>query len=216
MPVFSHLQGACCKSTHWMVHRQTKTKQMAVMTSFYQYKVWNCSRANLLISDKTLYTLPHTITPQNQNTARSFLPASQHTAKTVRHTSKSNITNCISNTYRNKTQLTSKNGTPIYNSTNRFTDKMRQKWHKHLQKVAFPLPITAKGRSLLWESSPFMWLEIMKSCDQKPINASPWVVFLIEIDCLLHEFTYLQFFSSLVSALLVYCYFPGLKREKQV
>ena len=40
--------------------------------------------------------------------------------------------------------------------------------------------------------------------------------FLIEIDCLLHEFTYLQFFSSLVSALLVYCYFPGLKREKQV
>ena len=40
--------------------------------------------------------------------------------------------------------------------------------------------------------------------------------FLIGIDCLLHEFTYLQFFSSLVSALLVYCYFPGLKREKQV
>ena len=39
---------------------------------------------------------------------------------------------------------------------------------------------------------------------------------IIGIDCLLHEFTYLQFFSSLVPALLVYCYFPGLKREKQV
>lgn len=47
---------------------------------------------------------------------------------------------------------------------------MHQKCHRHLQKVAFPLPITAKGRSLLWESSPLMWLEIMKSCDQKPIT----------------------------------------------
>lgn len=39
---------------------------------------------------------------------------------------------------------------------------------------------------------------------------------IIGIDWLLHEFSYLQFFSSLVPALLVYCYFPGLKREKQV
>ena len=37
---------------------------------------------------------------------------------------------------------------------------------------------------------------------------------IIGIDWLLHEFTYLQFFSSIVPALLVYCYFPGLKREK--
>ena len=39
---------------------------------------------------------------------------------------------------------------------------------------------------------------------------------IVGIDWLLHEFTYLQFFSTLVPALLVYCYFPGLKREKQV
>lgn len=39
---------------------------------------------------------------------------------------------------------------------------------------------------------------------------------IIGIDWLLYEFTYLQFFSSLVPAILVYCYFPGLKREKQV
>ena len=39
---------------------------------------------------------------------------------------------------------------------------------------------------------------------------------IIGIDWLLHEFTYLQFFSTLVPAILVYCYFPGLKREKQV
>lgn len=39
---------------------------------------------------------------------------------------------------------------------------------------------------------------------------------IVGIDWLLHEFTYLQFFSTLVPGLLVYCYFPGLKREKQV
>lgn len=39
---------------------------------------------------------------------------------------------------------------------------------------------------------------------------------IIGIDWLLHEFSYLQFFSTLVPALLVYCYFPGLKREKEV
>lgn len=39
---------------------------------------------------------------------------------------------------------------------------------------------------------------------------------IIGIDWLLYEFTYLQFFSTLVPALLVYCYLPGLKREKQV
>ena len=39
---------------------------------------------------------------------------------------------------------------------------------------------------------------------------------IIGIDWLLHEFSYLQFLSTLVPALLVYCYFPGLKREKQV
>ena len=39
---------------------------------------------------------------------------------------------------------------------------------------------------------------------------------IVGIDWLLHEFSYLQFFSSLVPALLVYCYYPGLKREKQV
>lgn len=39
---------------------------------------------------------------------------------------------------------------------------------------------------------------------------------IIGIDWLWHEFSYLQFFSSLVPALLVYCYFPGLKRGKQV
>ena len=37
---------------------------------------------------------------------------------------------------------------------------------------------------------------------------------IVGIDWLLHDFTYLQFFSSLVPVLLVYCYFPGLKREK--
>ena len=37
---------------------------------------------------------------------------------------------------------------------------------------------------------------------------------IVGIDWLVHEFTYLQFFSSIVHALLVYCYFPGLKREK--
>ena len=30
---------------------------------------------------------------------------------------------------------------------------------------------------------------------------------------LLHEFTYLQFFSSLVPVLLIYSYFPGLQRR---
>ena len=39
---------------------------------------------------------------------------------------------------------------------------------------------------------------------------------IIGIGWLLHEFTYLQFFSSLVPALLVYCYFPGLKRKKHI
>ena len=39
---------------------------------------------------------------------------------------------------------------------------------------------------------------------------------IIGIDWLVHEFSYLQFLSTLVPALLVYCYFPGLKREKQV
>ena len=38
---------------------------------------------------------------------------------------------------------------------------------------------------------------------------------IVGIGWLLHEFTYLQFFSTLVPALLVYCYFPGLKRDKQ-
>ena len=37
---------------------------------------------------------------------------------------------------------------------------------------------------------------------------------IIGIGWLLHDFTYLQFFSTLVPAILVYCYFPGLKREK--
>jgi len=37
---------------------------------------------------------------------------------------------------------------------------------------------------------------------------------IIGIDWLWHEFTYLQFFSSLVPALLVYCYLPGLKTRK--
>ena len=36
---------------------------------------------------------------------------------------------------------------------------------------------------------------------------------IVGIDWLLHEFSYLQFFSSIVPALLVYCYFPGLKRD---
>ena len=34
---------------------------------------------------------------------------------------------------------------------------------------------------------------------------------IVGIDWLLYEFTYLQFFSTLVPALLVYCYLPGLK-----
>ena len=38
---------------------------------------------------------------------------------------------------------------------------------------------------------------------------------IVGIGWLLHEFTYLQFFSTLVPALLVYCYLPGLKRDKQ-
>ena len=38
---------------------------------------------------------------------------------------------------------------------------------------------------------------------------------IVGIYWLLHEFTYLQFFSSLVPALLVYCYFPGLKLALQ-
>ena len=37
---------------------------------------------------------------------------------------------------------------------------------------------------------------------------------IVGIDWLLHKFSYLQFFSTLVPAILVYCYFPGLKREK--
>ena len=39
---------------------------------------------------------------------------------------------------------------------------------------------------------------------------------IVGIDWLLYEFTYLQFFSILVPGLLVYCYLPGLIREKQV
>ena len=38
---------------------------------------------------------------------------------------------------------------------------------------------------------------------------------IVGIYWLLHEFTYLQFFSFLVPALLVYCYFPGLKLALQ-
>lgn len=34
---------------------------------------------------------------------------------------------------------------------------------------------------------------------------------IVGIDWLLHEFTYLQFFSSIVPALLVYCYFQPTK-----
>ena len=37
---------------------------------------------------------------------------------------------------------------------------------------------------------------------------------IVGIYWLLHEFSYLQFFSTLVPAILVYCCFPGLKREK--
>lgn len=36
---------------------------------------------------------------------------------------------------------------------------------------------------------------------------------LVGIGWLLYEFTYLQFFSTLVPAFLVYCYLPGLKRD---
>lgn len=36
---------------------------------------------------------------------------------------------------------------------------------------------------------------------------------IVGIGWLLYEFTYLQFFSTLVSAFLVYCYLPGLKRD---
>ena len=39
---------------------------------------------------------------------------------------------------------------------------------------------------------------------------------IVGIDWLSHEFTYLQFFSTLVPAILVYCYFPGLKQGKKV
>ena len=39
---------------------------------------------------------------------------------------------------------------------------------------------------------------------------------IVGIDWLSHEFTYLQFFSTLVPVLLVYCYFPGLKQGKKV
>lgn len=34
IPVFDHSRGACCKSTHQVVHPKLKTKQMAVMASF--------------------------------------------------------------------------------------------------------------------------------------------------------------------------------------
>ena len=34
---------------------------------------------------------------------------------------------------------------------------------------------------------------------------------IVGIDWLLHKFSYLQLLSSIVPALLVYCYFPGLK-----
>ena len=37
---------------------------------------------------------------------------------------------------------------------------------------------------------------------------------IVGIDWPLYEFTYLQFFSTLVPAILVYCYFPGLKQGK--
>ena len=36
---------------------------------------------------------------------------------------------------------------------------------------------------------------------------------IVGIGWLLYEFTYLQFFSTLVPAFLVYCYLPGLKRD---
>ena len=36
---------------------------------------------------------------------------------------------------------------------------------------------------------------------------------LVGLVWLLHEFTYLQFFSSLVPLLLIYCYFPELQRR---
>lgn len=36
---------------------------------------------------------------------------------------------------------------------------------------------------------------------------------IVGIGWLLYAFTYLQFFSTLVPAFLVYCYLPGLKRD---
>ena len=36
---------------------------------------------------------------------------------------------------------------------------------------------------------------------------------IVRIGWLLYAFTYLQFFSTLVPAFLVYCYLPGLKRD---
>ena len=88
MPVFSHLQGACCKSTHWMVHPKHKTKQMAVMTSFYQYKVWNCSRAYLLISNKTFQTPSHVVTPWAETQLDHFLHAITSNPNRLTHTAK--------------------------------------------------------------------------------------------------------------------------------
>lgn len=131
MPVFSHLQGACCKSTRWMVHRQTKTKQMAVMTSFYQHKVWNCSRANLLISDKTFQTPSHVVTPLNRNTSWPFSHATTSTESHLTHI----ITNYSSSTYSTKPQPTNKK--MIQNLSNKiwFTSTTEQKQHKHLQLI---------------------------------------------------------------------------------
>ncbi len=37
---------------------------------------------------------------------------------------------------------------------------------------------------------------------------------IVGIDWLLYEFTYLQFFSTLVPGLLVYCYFPAFETRK--
>ena len=90
------------------------------MTTFCRYKVWNCSRANLLISDKTFQTSSHVITPWTETRTDHF-STPQHPTKTTWHTPQSNITNYISNTYNTKPQLTNKKTIQNRSNKNWFT-----------------------------------------------------------------------------------------------
>lgn len=97
------------------------------------------------------------------------------------------------------------------------SDEMRhlcfgQEWMLYVVTVCIAMAFTIAGLYALSASGdirklPFQGLVMIVIVGTYSIRV------LIGTVWLLHEFTYLQFFSSLVPALLIYCYFPGLQRR---